>query len=134
MKNKKSKTLYRKLLLIDDNIIFANVMELYFKDYYKVINFSGPDCYNDCLSHIRKTKKTPSIAIVDIFLGNGKSGVDLAEELLTSGVNNIIFLTGCNANDPLYIETKKMGYKIIDKPVSLKTLKNEIDELGNFIR
>lgn len=131
IKNKKGSIANRRkphVLIIDDNVILIDVIRVYFRGDYKITAFSGNNCYDSTIEYIEGIKNKPHVAIVDLLLHNGKNGIDLTRELSNSGVNNIIFFTGCSENDQLYISAKNTGHEIINKPIDLKVLKEEIDK------
>lgn len=114
------------ILIVEDELYFQEALQIYlkkigFKDLIVANNF-------DKAVSLFKTYQ-PDLVLIDVELGEGKSGIDLAETFNTYFQVPIVFITA-NYNSDVYEEAKKVNpIAFINKEISELKLKQVI-ELG----
>jgi len=115
------------LLIVDDDSLIVDTLKMYMDDAYEVKTFGGRKCFYAAQEYIEKKGRIPDVALVDLALGNGSTGIDLGNMLKKVGVKKVVFFSGCHEVDSLIVEAKKIGDKIIEKPARYSEIKESLD-------
>lgn len=120
----------KTIMIIDDNELIVDTMSIYFDDDYNIIKFGGKDCAHKVKKYFsKKVFDKPDIALIDLALGNGCTGIDLADLVKQHGVQYILFFTGCHPIDPIVAKAKSLKYEVLEKPLRLSRLAKRLSEL-----
>lgn len=83
----------KKILFLDDHSFWSQEIVEYLKEE-KGLDVHYAQSYNEAQA-IMKKDKSFDMAILDVILQNGKTGIHFAEEHKEK-LGDIIFITGCN--------------------------------------
>jgi 1,2-diacylglycerol 3-beta-glucosyltransferase len=114
----------QSILIVEDQSIFGLDLKLNLNTagYNNVATcFSG----KKALEHIEQ--KLPDVALVDIKLSDGVSGLEVASRLLNSGVP-VIFISAFSDPDNLKKAKNLNPFRIIQKPIDAKNIVNVIED------
>ncbi len=116
-------TKVRKILYVEDNYLFGLTMKL-------LINNIGHECvvaesYEDGLRAFKE--ENPDLLIVDINLGEGKTGLDLVNELGEELTIPLIYLTSEFSDDIFENAMATRPVTFLNKPVSKINLQRSIE-------
>lgn len=117
-----------KLLIVEDEFAIAMNTELQLKTKgYEVIGIAND--FNSIISII--TEDTPDLILMDINLGDGGNGIDIARKLKKFFHVPVVFLSAYSDNQTVsdVLETEPFGYlvkpyKIEDLDIAIKIARN----------
>lgn len=118
--------IYKKALIVEDNLILSILYENYLKD--KVFETVGEIRDGETAVDLVKTYK-PDIVIMDIMLEGSINGLEAAMQIRTFSDVPILFVTG-NSDQKCYkkaIEISNTDFMV--KPVSEHKLSRAIDNI-----
>ncbi len=116
-----------RILIVEDSAIQALVLETQLNKmgYQNIHKALSADKAENCL-----TDFDPDLMLVDINLGNGKTGIEFVNQTKTSKKRHVIFISG-NSDDKHKMKAKKSGFAgFLVKPIHFDDLKNLIDDLS----
>jgi len=118
----------RKLLIVEDEIIIAMRLEIYFRSKgYDVLGYvtTGREAIDKAL------QEHPDLIIMDINLKGNINGLDAAEKIIESQYIPIIFITGYSDEEykSRAMKLNPLGYFF--KPVNLYELLTAINKIDD---
>lgn len=105
-----------RVMIVDDNVFYAEaVRDLLKRERHHVVGVE--DRATSALTLAERDK--PDLALVDVNLGDGRTGFELGRKLAASGVG-VVFVSG----------EKGLGSEVLRKPAGDARLLRAIDEAG----
>lgn len=116
-----------KILSVDDNPQNLKLIELSLEEHFEVLSSNGSESLTDLGSRFN-----PDVILLDIMLGEGRSGYDLCRELRDSSVCKgvvVIFISSLTSLEDRLTAYAAGGDDYICKPIDLQVLDQKLRSL-----
>ena len=113
----------KTILIVEDETINAMAMKSYLETKgYAIIKIikSG----EEAIEYLQDN--SPSLILMDIFLADKISGIDVINTVYKCKEIPVIFITACNDIETMSQVKKMPNYHLISKPFNFESLENEI--------
>lgn len=122
-----------RVLVVEDEPLFAEQIEAALDDLAYHVLGPAPDAAA-ALALVRATSPPPDVAVLDIHLGRGADGIELARQLLAIRPLPLIFLTSL-ADEESFARARSVGpAAYLVKPVEPGALQRAIElAVANFV-
>ena len=120
-----------KILSVDDNPQNLKLIELALEEHFEVLSSDGSEALTTLAGNF-----APDVILLDIMLGEGRSGYDLCRELRDSGIGNdinIIFISSLNSLEDKLTAYAAGGDDYICKPIDIQVLEQRLRSLESRI-